>query len=170
MTANTEQVNRIATGESLRFDSIQWLQKRSVNIIADAKMKRIVPCFSVRMLPLMFSIQESVPSSSEPMIAWAMNSMNIIQCPTANWVMTATQATKPMPTQAEMMTQVWDAKNLLSVMPPRMPPSESRKNRKSRMPTMLAPMIPTSFIIWPRESPLEEASDFGNFCPKNRNP
>ena len=41
-------------------------QKRSENISSDVKTNRILPCAGVRMLPVMFWIQPSVPSSTAP--------------------------------------------------------------------------------------------------------
>ncbi len=51
-------------------------QKRSENISSDVNTNRILPCAGVRMLPVMFWIQPSVPSSTAPTRAWVQNRTN----------------------------------------------------------------------------------------------
>ena len=50
-------------------------------MIAEVNTNRILPWSSVRMLPVMFWIQPSVPSSTAPTRAWARNNTNSSQAP-----------------------------------------------------------------------------------------
>ena len=71
------------------FFSMKSAQKRRPNMISEVKTNRILPCSEVRMLPVMFWIQPSVPSSTAPTRAWAMNSTNSRNEPIEKLVMTA---------------------------------------------------------------------------------
>jgi hypothetical protein len=62
----TAQMKSRPIGEIFRLLSMKSAQKRSENIRSDVKTKRILPCAGVRMLPVMFWIQPSVPSSTAP--------------------------------------------------------------------------------------------------------
>ncbi len=65
-------------------------QKRSPNMSSDVNTKRILPCAGVRMLPVMFWIQPSVPSSTAPSRAWVTNSTKSSTEPIEKLVLTAT--------------------------------------------------------------------------------
>ena len=69
----------------MRF-SMKSAQKRSENMTSDVKTKRILPSAGVRMLPVMFWIQPSVPSSTAPMSRWVTNSTNSRNEPTEKFV------------------------------------------------------------------------------------
>jgi hypothetical protein len=58
-------------------------------MMAEVKTKRLLPSFWVRILPVMFWIQLSVPSSTAPINACAMNKVNSSHAPIENRVMTA---------------------------------------------------------------------------------
>ena len=68
---------------------MKWKQKRSVNISSDVNTNRILPCAGVRMLPVMFWIQPSVPSSTAPTSACVTKSTNSSSEPTEKFVFTA---------------------------------------------------------------------------------
>jgi hypothetical protein len=64
-------------------------QNRRLNMIADVNTNRILPWVGVRMLPVMFWIQPSVPSSTAPIRAWVTNRTNSSHAPTEKLVITA---------------------------------------------------------------------------------
>jgi hypothetical protein len=97
-TASRAEVSSRPTGERPSLVSMKWAQKRRPNMIAEVQMKRILPCSAVNRLPVMASIQPSVPSSTAPTKAWVTNSTNRISEPTENFVSTPTEITRMPPT------------------------------------------------------------------------
>ena len=79
--ARMAQVRRMPMGDSPSFFSIKSAQKRRLNIISEVKTKRILPSAEVRILPIMFCAQESVPNSTAPTSAWVMNITKMSQTP-----------------------------------------------------------------------------------------
>jgi hypothetical protein len=74
-------------GESLRVFSNQCAQKRRPNMIAEVKTKSHLPASEVKRLPVIFWIHPSVPSSTAPTRAWAMNKTKSRTDPMENLVM-----------------------------------------------------------------------------------
>src|ERR1051326_898288 len=170
MQARVAQVTRMPTGENLRFFSIKWAQNRSPNITAEVKTKRIFPCVGLRMLPVMFWIQLSVPNSTAPTRAWTMKRTKISQAPIEPRVKPPTESQSTIPAPQERELQVELAKNSLLNNRPSMPPRASLQKSTINRQTTAPPNIPTSFIISPRVRPFSDASDFGIFWPRNMRP
>ena len=102
---------------------MKWKEKRSVNISSDVNTNRILPCAGVRMLPVMFWIQPSVPSSTAPTSACVTKSTNSSSEPTENFVFTATTSSRTPAVAQAIRLQVPDVKNALPVKNERIAPS-----------------------------------------------
>src|SRR6185436_4764267 len=92
--ARIEQVSRMPTGERPIFFSRKSAQKRRQNMIVEVQMNRKRPFSEVNRLPVMFVIQPSVPSSTAPTMACAINSTNSNHDPMEKRVIIATAINK----------------------------------------------------------------------------
>ncbi len=102
---------------------MKWKENRSANISSDVKTKRIFPCAGVRMLPVMFWIQPSVPSSTAPTSACVTKSTNSSSEPTEKFVFTATTSSSTPAVAQAIRLQAPDVKNGLPVKNDRIEPS-----------------------------------------------
>ncbi len=76
--------SRIPIGERPSFSSIQPAQNRRPNIQAEVNTNRILPSSDERMLPVIFWIHPSVPSSTAPTSACVMKRTKSRKAPTAH--------------------------------------------------------------------------------------
>ena len=88
-------------GDILSVFSMKCAEKRSPNMSNDVNTNRILPCAGVRMLPVMFWIHPSVPSSTAPSSECVRNSTNSSTDPTEKFVLIATASSKPKATAQE---------------------------------------------------------------------
>jgi hypothetical protein len=91
---STAQISSSPIGVTLSFVSMKWKENRSANISSDVNTNRILPCAGVRMLPVMFWIHPSVPSSTAPTRACVTKSTNSSSEPTEKLVFTATTSSR----------------------------------------------------------------------------
>ena len=122
MTASVAHKSSRPIGDTFSVRSMKSAVNRSENMSSDVKTKRILPCAGVRMLPVMFLIQPSVPSSTAPTMACVTNSTNRSTDPTEKFVH-ADDDEEAAATPQQSRLHVDDVKNALPEKNARMPPS-----------------------------------------------
>ena len=104
MAASTAQMRSRPIGEMRRLFSMKCAQNRRPNMSREVKTKRILPWLVVRMFPVMFWIQPSVPSSTAPTSTWVIRSTNNSHAPIEKPVMHGDSGENDSPEVAYEMT------------------------------------------------------------------